>query len=421
LIFPVAGRQNPPCINSNVTSVGSVSGGDKVERSETAQGNAAFGSYLKKVREGRRLSLDAVEELSAGFPEKVTKSHLSRIENGLALPSFPRLMALSHIYGMPIASLAERYELDLRRGMAPVDLGGESDEVVLRGTVELRKAGRHEEALARLLAIGDRGESSGTPREHDVRIEIANCLFQTGRYEFAKTLCENLLSIQSLSHTQRLQATELFAMCCMALGRYAVALMALEQVAADLDSPETPPRTAADLSAIRGNTYYLSGDSVRAITELTRAKQLYDGIPNHLESCRAGLMLSQALIETERYGDASTAIQAELVVAEQQGFQKLRSIGLSHLCLLEYRRGDFRAAEAHANRSNLIARQLEILQVVFRNSFYLWKIARGRDDSPGAKTFERSLRALLGRIESQLPESEQFREFLARGDHDEHA
>jgi transcriptional regulator with XRE-family HTH domain len=109
-----------------------------VEHSETAQGNAAFGSYLKKVREGRRLSLDAVEELSAGFPEKVTKSHLSRIENGLALPSFPRLMALSHIYGMPIASLAERYELDLRRGMSPVDLGGKSDEEVLEEIERLR-------------------------------------------------------------------------------------------------------------------------------------------------------------------------------------------------------------------------------------------------------------------------------------------
>ena len=103
-----------------------------MEHIEDTQGSAAFGSYLKRLREVRRLSLDAVEELSVTFPEKVTKSHLSRIENGLALPTFPRLMAMSHIYGVPIASLAERYEIELRRSMKPVELNGKSDESVLR-------------------------------------------------------------------------------------------------------------------------------------------------------------------------------------------------------------------------------------------------------------------------------------------------
>jgi transcriptional regulator with XRE-family HTH domain len=95
-----------------------------LEHIEDTQGNEAFGAYLRRLRETRRLSLDAVEELSAAFREKVTKSHLSRIENGLALPTFPRLMAMSQIYGMPIASLAERYEIELRRSMKPVDLNG---------------------------------------------------------------------------------------------------------------------------------------------------------------------------------------------------------------------------------------------------------------------------------------------------------
>ena len=43
-----------------------------------------FGTYLRRLRESRKLSLDAVEELAAGYPERITKSHLSRIENGQA-------------------------------------------------------------------------------------------------------------------------------------------------------------------------------------------------------------------------------------------------------------------------------------------------------------------------------------------------
>ena len=102
-----------------------------MEQIEETQGSAAFGAYLKRLRETRRLSLDVVEELSATFPEKVTKSHLSRIENGLALPTFPRLMAMGHIYGVPVSSLAERYEIELRRSMKPAELNGKSDEAVL--------------------------------------------------------------------------------------------------------------------------------------------------------------------------------------------------------------------------------------------------------------------------------------------------
>jgi transcriptional regulator with XRE-family HTH domain len=391
-----------------------------VETSETAQGNAAFGSYLKKVREGRRLSLDAVEELSAGFPEKVTKSHLSRIENGLALPSFPRLMALSHIYGMPIASLAERYELDLRRGMAPVDLGVKTDADALKQVQELEMSGRYPEALDILQAMLDRGQSNSTPLEIHLRVNIVGCLVHTGRFEFAKTACEELLSMSDLPHVQRLRLIEYFAMCCMRLGRYTVALMALDQVERELDRPETPRRAAADLCAIRGSTYFESGTASLAIPEFERAKKLYMEIPNEYEACRTGLNLCEAYIAEERYDEASRTLQAELVVAERHGFERHRALAFSHLCVVAYRRGELEAAEAHAIRSNTIARVLEHVALVFRNCFYLWRIAGERHDLASARVNERSLRAIVGRLEIQLAEANEFRAYLARGDHDEH-
>ena len=67
--------------------------------------NRRFGRYLRKIREDRRLSLDVVEEMSLGLPDRVTKSHLSRIENGRAIPSFPRMFTLSQIYGVPVAAM----------------------------------------------------------------------------------------------------------------------------------------------------------------------------------------------------------------------------------------------------------------------------------------------------------------------------
>ena len=80
--------------------------------------NANFGRYLRRIREDRRLSLDAVEELTLGYPEPVTKSHLSRIENGQAIPTFPRMFALTQVYGVPISVMAERFEFS--PGAAPL-------------------------------------------------------------------------------------------------------------------------------------------------------------------------------------------------------------------------------------------------------------------------------------------------------------
>ena len=71
--------------------------------------------YLRRIREERRLSLAAVEKMSHGLPERVTKSHLSRLENGQATPSFARMYTLSMIYGIPVSSLADRFELYLNQ------------------------------------------------------------------------------------------------------------------------------------------------------------------------------------------------------------------------------------------------------------------------------------------------------------------
>jgi transcriptional regulator with XRE-family HTH domain len=173
-----------------------------LEHNEQTQGSEAFGAYLKKLREGRRLSLDAVEELSTVFPEKVTKSHLSRIENGLALPTFPRLMAMSHIYGMPIASMAERYEIELQREMRPIDLGNKPVDAVLKEAESYVFSGDFNDALLLVWALLDRfkavsGMDGVTEAERltvlDLRLRAAICLIKLGRCEYAKALCEDVL------------------------------------------------------------------------------------------------------------------------------------------------------------------------------------------------------------------------------------
>jgi len=50
---------------------------------------------------------------------------------------------------------------------------------------------------------------------------------------------------------------------------------------------------------------------------------------------------------------------------------------------------------------------------VFRNCFYLWQIAKTRDDAAARRLNERTLKSYQARIEESLPELDEFRRLTA--------
>lgn len=389
--------------------------GGWVEHIEETQGSVAFGAYLKKLRETRRLSLDAVEELSATFPDKVTKSHLSRIENGLALPNFPRLMAMSHIYGVPIGSLAERYELELRRSMTPVDLTGKSDDAVLKECEGLVYSGDFNEALIRVWALADRVRANGGPEETilDLRLKIIVCLMKLGRYEFAKSHCEEILSGPRVHEPLRLRALQLYANACFRLQLHDVALWALdacEQGALQLGGPS---RFRADVLALRGNLYQDAARPVDALAAYEKALEIYGAAGDAYEVLAVRLNMAIAESDCARLDSARDMLEALLLVLEAGQHERLRAMALSHLAVIHYRNERFDAAEGFAIKSNTIARPREYNAIVFRNCFYLWQIAKSRGDDGASRLNERTLKSYLARIEEALPELDEFRRLIA--------
>lgn len=390
-----------------------------MEQQENIRGSRRFGSYLRRVREGRRLSLDAVEELSSGYAERVTKSHLSRIENGQALPSFPRLFALGRIYGVPVSSLAERFEVEFQREQTPLTLETRSDEQLLSDARKLRMAGRYAEALAcYTIGLERMQESRDAAREGLAifRLGQITCLVHLNRYEFAKAECEELLGDRSLGSIDRLKALQLFVICCIQMSRFAVALMGLEQARKEVDTPGAPVSMRADLEALGGQIHVATGHCELAIPSFELALRIYEQLPNTYEACRSKINLAAALMEA---GDKQTArqhLESAITVAETEGYDRLRALAISHLAVLAYEGKDLLQAEAFALRSNAIAREREFISLVFRNCYYLWKIAGLQGDLSGARSNERALRTYLSRVEEFLPEAEAFRAYMAGGE-----
>lgn len=73
----------------------------------------AFGRYLRTLRERRGLSLRDVSQLSQAFAEKLTKSYVSRCENGRVKLSLRKVSALGRIYRVSADVMLERIDLDL--------------------------------------------------------------------------------------------------------------------------------------------------------------------------------------------------------------------------------------------------------------------------------------------------------------------
>jgi transcriptional regulator with XRE-family HTH domain len=386
-----------------------------LEHTEETQGSAAFGGYLKRLRERRKLSLDAVEELSATFPEKVTKSHLSRIENGLAMPTFPRLMAMGHIYGVRIASLAERYEIELRRAMQPMRLNGKSDEAVLKEFEGLFYSGDFNEALVLVWALADRvRERGGSETEmFELKLKIIVCLMKLGRYEFAKTQAEELLSRSGLPESGRLRALQLFAEACFRLQLHQVALLALDECERGADHVGGSGRFRADVLALRGIILRNTGRPDDALAVYTKALEIYTSVGEAYEVLNVRLNIAYAEIACERLDSALDKLESLLAVLEAGRHERLRALALSQLTIVHFKRARLDLAEGCAVKSNSIARPREYNAIVFSNCFYLWKIAKAKNDVGAVKLNERSLRSYLARVEDALPEIEEFRRMTA--------
>jgi tetratricopeptide (TPR) repeat protein len=359
--------------------------------------------------------------MSAGFPERLTKSHLSRIETGQAIPTFPKLFALSRIYGVPVASMAERFDLELQRGMLPVDISGKADEEIQAEARSLIRSGRHLDALTLCIAALDRlGEPGKDPKKLkgsiNLRVFAIDCLVKLDRFEMAKVDCEALLGDADLNLEQRLLTLHYFIVCCSRLKRFTVALMALDGLERELATPGAPPRLEADIALTRASIMRSTGRTAEAVVGYRAAAKLFETLEDRFETCRAWTNLGLVLIEAGDPKAARERLESALREAEASGYDRLRALALSHLAVLSFDGKDLEATEAFALRSNAIARPREYLSLVFRNCFYLWKVAIARVDEAGTKLNERTLRVYLSRLEEDFPEAQAFRAHLTGGE-----
>lgn len=374
-----------------------------------------FGRYLRSVRTSRNLSLDTVEEMTHSYPEPVTKSHLSRIENGRAAPSFARMYALSQIYGVPISALAERFEIDLHRGMHDSVKKAGSPDALMKEVVALYESGDMIRGLVLCTSALDEiqlpkvQEPAKTELIIKLRFHRIAFLSRLERYETAKIESEQLLAEigEDADEIWKFKILRCFVECCYRLGRYTIAKMGLDTLSRQAD--KVPLSLKAHFVNLRASVSHKTGDLKSASMDYLDASRMFEELTDHHGSCTAMLNLAQTYMDMGKRNEPIKLLRRTISTCERYGFQRLHALALSHLCVVCYESDEPDSAEAHAMRSNAIARPREFFSIVFRNCYYLRAIALTRGDNRSVRSHERSLKALLNRADQEMSVLQAFR------------
>jgi tetratricopeptide (TPR) repeat protein len=191
--------------------------------------------------------------------------------------------------------------------------------------------------------------------------------------------------------------------------------MGLDRVDSILKSGNWSPKTIGVAETVRGPALYKMGAYDRALVSFENAIRIFDELGDVFEVCRARINLGVTLIEPRKFGAALRHLTTAVKVANEQKYERLQALGLSHLAVVHFHKEDLDLAERFAVRSNANSRKRDYGSLVFRNSFYLWKCANLKNDSAAIVSNEKTLRALVNRLREDLPEVDEYRRLREGG------
>ena len=167
-------------------------------------GSPRLGSQLKKIREERKLTLGAVETLSAGLGATIPKTYLFRVERGKTFPTLPRLRTLAQVYQVKLARLVETLETAVEEQELAKELGGDLstatfEELRERG-IEAKKRGDLSRAVLLFKTAWERAQSASPSSERNLevaraRLDLCIAYRSAGHFVLAREEAEAALQL----------------------------------------------------------------------------------------------------------------------------------------------------------------------------------------------------------------------------------
>ncbi len=364
-----------------------------------------FGGYLKALREARRLTLEQVERATglpaAGGAEPVSRSLLSRVEQGRAGLSVDKLLALARLYGVRASLLADRFELACEAaGLQQEGAEAEPLASLLERAAAAGRAGQvrralllYEEAERRAL----RGEAGARTR---ARLGVARALAAAGRHRAARAVLEEVLG-DPLPRPERVWAFYYFGKASLDL-REPLLARAAQLALRDIPGP-WPAEIEAAAPSFEGEFLLLEGRLPAAEASFLAARDAARGAGDATHEAACLFRLAEIARRAGRLAEADGWLDRARALAATHGLAQLAVHADTEegRLRLAARRPDL-AREAWA-RARRLAGRLDLAAELFDIHVELFRLARHEGRAGDERTALHHLRRLSLALERIPP------------------
>ena len=378
-------------------------------------GNRRLGSQLKRLREERKLTLGAVETLSAGLGTTVTKTYLFRVERGKTYPTLPRLRTLAQVYKIRLARLVETLEISVEEQELSDELGDDLttatyEELRKRG-IEAEKRGDLSRAVVLFKTAWERAQASdlSDTRSLDIakaRLGLSIAYRSAGHFQLAREEAEAALQLASRDSELHDQIRVQLATIYRRMGYAALAQDLIHILLARAD--RLSPELQADAQLIMGNLL-LDQQPRKASEHYRYALKATRKLRDQWGTCKALYNLGVAESRVGRFQFAIKRLTEAIVIAKREHYSfwicKIKGAMGKYF----YLSNDKEAARSTLLEASQLARRGDYFEELFVDHYYLRRLALDAGDMKAAKLAEASLRYFATRIEDEFEELTIFR------------
>ena len=397
---------------------GSQSTTAREENMEALKGSVKLGTYLRRLRTGYGYSLRKVEEKARQRGGDIDNSQLSRYEKGVCYPSFDKLRILAHIFNVSIQSFSDVVDLEQFDHLKPET--GEPEEVMRTGQQEYR-LGNYGQAYAcyeraiELLEKQEDGENLVDARSR-ARLGKAIVLTRLGKLSLAEHELRQTLKSSGAAPSTSVRTLLQLSNVHAELGDMFLARIEAERCLDMARSLQDKTSEAYCLHALAR----IASEERRvddAIQMYEKALRLYDEVGNRLEALIVRAHLGCEYLTRGTVREGMRIMTETLEEAKRAGYRRNVAYTYSMLAIGHYNRGDHDRVRHYARESDAVAGAGEVryVDILFLNSYYLWKISRAEANTAQERIAFGRLKYLRPSLERTFPEVADFDVYIERG------
>ncbi len=384
------------------------------------KGSPRLGQYLRKLRVGYGYSLRKVEEKARVNGGEIDNSQLSRYEKGICYPSFDKLRTLARIFNVSIQTFSDVVDLEELERNQPE--GNDAIELMRRGNSEFQlgdygRAYSHYQKARKLFESDDEPDRECAVAIAKARLASAIVLYRMGKISLSEYEIRQLLRLESLLDEDLvIRALLQLSNVHSTFGDYMLAEMEAQRSLSLAQRREDQTLEAYSHHAL-GRIYQEREEMDAALEHYHAALQRYRDLGDDHEALKVKLNIGPLYAARGQFREGVRLLRDARDEARKLGHRWTVASAGAWLAETFFHKGDFINARKYLRESNAIASNGEVqyVDILFLNAFYLWKIALAENSQAEAKIAIGRMKYLRPNLEQNLPEVRNFDRFVEKG------